>query len=204
MKLFCLRLKYYQLDYFDLLLKDYWNLLVLILSRPVNAPFILLLRLFGIRFQTASVTYIHFLSSKSSLKLIFFFKLFWIHRCNLFVFIVCAPWVLFEDCAPYKNPPLLLLLLLLLLYCIEKSKLNILLRFQPNPTYGFWDTAVERFFVFYCFCQYIDKVNEENWQNMLININFWQYFTNSLWVNLHTTFIFQNFGLKLPKCSYSL
>ena len=43
--------------------------------------------------------------------LIFFFKLFWIHRCNLFVFIVCAPWVLFEDCAPYKNPPLLLLLL---------------------------------------------------------------------------------------------
>ena len=76
------------------------------LSRPVNAPFILLLRLFGIRFQTASVTYIRFLSSKSNLKLIFFFKLFWIHRCNLFVFIVCAPWVPFEDCAPQKNPPL--------------------------------------------------------------------------------------------------
>ena len=44
---------------------------VLILSRPVKAPFILLLRLFGIHFQTASVTYIRFLSSKSNLKLIF-------------------------------------------------------------------------------------------------------------------------------------
>ena len=88
----------------------FWNLPVLILSQPVSAPFILLLRLFGIRFQTASVTYIRFLSSKSNLKLIFFVRLFWIHRCNLFVFIVCAPWVLFEDCVPYKNPPLLLLL----------------------------------------------------------------------------------------------
>ena len=52
----------------SLLLKNYWNLPVLILSRPVNAPFILLLRLFGIRFQTASVTYIRFLSSKKQLK----------------------------------------------------------------------------------------------------------------------------------------
>ena len=85
-----------QLGHFDLLLKDYWNLLVLILSRPVSAPFILLLRPFGIRFQTASVTYIRFLSSKSNLKLIFFVRLFWIHRCNLFVFIVCALWVLLK------------------------------------------------------------------------------------------------------------
>ena len=51
----------------------------------------------------------------------------------------------------------------------------------------FWEIAVERFFVFYCFCQYIDKVNDENWQNVLININFCQYFTNILWINLHTT-----------------
>ena len=66
------------------------------LSRPGNAPFILLLLPFGIRFQTASVTYIRFLSSKSNLKLIFFVRLFWIHRCNLFVFIVCALWVLLK------------------------------------------------------------------------------------------------------------
>ena len=65
-----------QLNHFDRLLKDYWNLPVLILIRPVNAIFILLLRLFGIRFKTASVTYICFLSSKSNLKLIFVFKLF--------------------------------------------------------------------------------------------------------------------------------
>ena len=31
---------------------------------------------------------------KSNLQLIFFFILFWIHRCHLFVFNVCAPWVL--------------------------------------------------------------------------------------------------------------
>ena len=52
--------------------------------------FHLLVQPFGIRFQTASVTYIRFLSSKSNLKLIFFVRLFWIHRCNLFVFIVCV------------------------------------------------------------------------------------------------------------------
>ena len=33
---------------------------------------------------------------KSNLKLIFFVRLFWIHRCNLFVFIVCALWVLLK------------------------------------------------------------------------------------------------------------
>ena len=82
-------------------------------------------------------------------------------------------------------------------YFREKGKLNILLKFQPNRDIRFWDTAVERFFEFYCLCQYIDKVNEENWQNMLININFWQYFTNILWINLHTTFILQDLGLKL-------
>ena len=69
-----------------------------------------------------------------------------------------------------------------------------------NRTYGFREITVERFFVFYCFCQYIDKVNEENWQNVLININFCQFFTNILWINLHTTFILQNFGLKLCQC----
>ena len=37
----------------------------------MSAPFILLLRLFGIRFQTASVTYIRFLSSKSNLNSFF-------------------------------------------------------------------------------------------------------------------------------------
>ena len=44
----------------------------------------------------------------------------------------------------------------------------------------FWEIAIERFFVFYCFCQNIDKVNEGNWQNVLIIINFCQYFTNIL------------------------
>ena len=42
------------------------------------------------------------------------------------------------------------------------------LKFQANRTYSFWNVAVERFYVFYCFCQYIDKVNE----NMLISIHF--------------------------------
>ena len=38
--------------------------------------------------------------------------------------------------------------------------------------HGFWEIAVESFFVFHCFCQFIDKVNEESWQSVLININF--------------------------------
>ena len=46
--------------------------------------------------------------------------------------------------------------------------------------YGFQNMLVFSFFVLYCICQYIDEVNEENWQNMLININFWQYFANIL------------------------
>ena len=50
---------------------------------------------------------------------------------------------------------------------------------------------------FIVFANILIKLNEENWQNMLININFGQYFTNILWINLHTTFILQNFGLKL-------
>ena len=41
------------------------------------------------------------------------------------------------------------------------GKLNLILKFQPNRTYGFWEIAVERFFVFYYFGQYIDKVNEK-------------------------------------------
>ena len=59
------------------------------------------------------------------------------------------------------------------------------------------------FFVLYCICQYIDEVNEGNWQNMLININFWQYFANILCINLHTTFI-EFWPETLPMCSYSL
>ena len=56
-------------------------------------------------------------------------------------------------------------------------------------------------FLFYCFCQYQNvKVTEENWQNVLINIKFCQYFTNILWKNLHTTIILQNFGLKPYQC----
>ena len=59
--------------------------------------------------------------------------------------------------------------------------------------------VVFSFVVYYHFCQYIDEGNEENLQNMLININFCQYFANILWMNLHTTFILQNFGLKFCK-----
>ena len=66
------------------------------------------------------------------------------------------------------------------------------MKFRPNWPYGFWEIDVEKFFVFYCFCQYIDKVNEESWQNMFIKINFCQFFffflyTNILWINAHIT-----------------
>ena len=37
---------------------------------------------------------------------------------------------------------------------------------------GLFTSLVERFFVFHCFCPHIDEVNEENWQNVLINIFF--------------------------------
>ena len=50
-------------------------------------------------------------------------------------------------------------------YSLEKSKLNLIIKFQPNRMYGFWEIAVDRFFEFYCFYQYrsIDRVdNEEN------------------------------------------
>ena len=47
--------------------------------------------------------------------------------------------------------------------------------------YGFQNMLVFRFFfVLYCIFQYIDEVDEENWQSVLININFCQYFTNIL------------------------
>ena len=39
---------------------------------------------------------------------------------------------------------------------------------EGNRTYGFQNMFVFSFFVLYCICQYIDEVNEENWQNMLI------------------------------------
>ena len=55
-------------------------------------------------------------------------------------------------------------------YYKEKSNLYLILKFGPNQTNGFREIAVERFFVFYCFCQYIDKVNEENWQKMVMNM----------------------------------
>ena len=38
--------------------------------------------------------------------------------------------------------------------------------------YGFQNMIVFSFFEYFCICQYIDEVNEENWQNVLININF--------------------------------
>ena len=38
------------------------------------------------------------------------------------------------------------------------------------------------------------------WVDTNLNINFCQYFTNIWWINLHTTFILQNFGLKLCQC----
>ena len=75
----------------------------------------------------------------------------------------------------------------------KKKKKKTILKFQANRTYSFWNVAVERFYVFYCFCQYTDKVNGD----MLISIHFCQNFTNILRINLHTTFILQNFGLKL-------
>ena len=63
--------------------------------------------------------------------------------------------------------------------------------------YGFQNMLDFIFFVLYCICQYIDEVNEEYWQNMLIDINLCQYFINMLWINPRNTFILQNFGLKL-------
>ena len=38
--------------------------------------------------------------------------------------------------------------------------------------YGFQNMIVFSFFEYFCICQYIYEVNEENWQNVLININF--------------------------------
>ena len=35
------------------------------------------------------------------------------------------------------------------------------------------------------FIVFAKKANEENWQNVLININFWEYLTNILWINLY-------------------
>ena len=52
----------------------------------------------------------------------------------------------------------------------REKQTNLILKFGPNRTNGFREIAVERFFVFYCFCQYIDKVNEENWQKVVMNM----------------------------------
>ena len=83
-----------QLHHFDLSSnKDCWNLPMLIFSRLVALFSFCCSGAFGICFETASITYICLFSSKSNLKLILFFVLFRIHRCNLFVFIVCVPWV---------------------------------------------------------------------------------------------------------------
>ena len=52
--------------------------------------------------------------------------------------------------------------------------------FEGNQKNGFQNMLVFSFCVLYCTCQNIDKVNEGNWQNMLIDMNFWQYFANIL------------------------
>ena len=44
----------------------------------------------------------------------------------------------------------------------------------------YYNMFIFSFFVLHCICQYIDEVNEENWQNMLININFCQYFNEHI------------------------
>ena len=55
-------------------------------------------------------------------------------------------------------------------YYKEEGKLNLICKFGPNRTNGFLEIAVERFFVYYCFYQYIDKVNEENLQKVVMNM----------------------------------
>ena len=68
---------------------------------------------------------------------------------------------------------------------IAKIKANQTSQILAKSDIRFWDMVVESLFVFYHFCQlYIDKINEESWQNVLMNINF---FTNILWVNLYAT-----------------
>ena len=69
------------------------------------------------------------------------------------------------------------------LFCFEikaglRGRHTKLLKFQPNRTYGFWDVAVERFFVS-CFCQYIDKVKRKIGKRsslILFLAIFYQYF----------------------------
>ena len=91
---------------------------------------------------------------------------------------------------------------------LKREEKSILISFSNSSQIGrtvFEKSMFKDVFVFFCFYQNIDEVNEENWQNMLMNINFCQYFTNILGINLHTTFISQNFGLKRGKMfSYAL
>ena len=56
-------------------------------------------------------------------------------------------------------------------FCLMESDRAALVEKKKNM-------VVFSFFVCYCFCQYIDDGNEENWQNMLTDINFCQYFMN--------------------------
>ena len=67
------------------------------------------------------------------------------------------------------------------------------------------DTVFEKLLLkdslyFIVFNQYIDDLDEENWRNMLMNINIFPIITNILWINLPTTFISQNFSMKLYQC----
>ena len=103
-----------------------------------------------------------------------------------------------------------LLLILHLDYTVTQFKIEIgvLQREKLNKNTQIWAKSDIQFLRNWClkilcillFCHYIDEVNEENWQNMLMNINLYQYFTSILWINLHTIFILQNFSLKLGLC----
>ena len=69
--------------------------------------------------------------------------------------------------------------------------------FEGNWTYSFQDMLVFDFFVLYCFCQYIDNINEKNWQNVVMNMSFCQYFAKILCIKVYCIFTLKNFVLQL-------
>ena len=53
-------------------------------------------------------------------------------------------------------------------YSKEQGELNLLLKFVLIDTYDFWEIAVERFFVFYCF--YMSKIGKiYSWISIFAN-----------------------------------